>query len=109
MKRRRFLLGTAIVATGGTVAWQLDRVLGGTSLLADEAAARRIGARFAAEYPPDQTLLWRGAPPASPDAWADRLATLRREDFEGDRLVQVDGWWLAETEVRLCVWLHAHG
>ena len=76
------------------------------SPLADSYAARRIGERFAGLPESRGTLAWR-----TPDTiaqWAARLRQLIHEDFEKNRLVQVDGWWLAETELRLCVLIHAH-
>lgn len=75
--------------------------------MADSYAARRIGARFADTYPNPEEL-WRGDPPDTVAQWGARLRKLIREDFETNRLVQVDGWWLAETELRLCVFIHAH-
>jgi hypothetical protein len=70
--------------------------------LADSFAARAIGERFATRFP-DPTGLWRGQVPSSADEWPARLSALIADDLDHDRLIEVDGWWLAETEVRLCV------
>ena len=32
----------------------------------------------------------------------DWLQRRQREDFEADRIVQLEGWWLGETEARFC-------
>ena len=105
--RRGLLIAGSATIAGGSTLLLLDHLSGSDGPLADSYAAHRIGAQFAGTYPnPDD--LWRGAPPPDVTQWGPRLRKLIREDFESDRLVQVDGWWLAETEVRLCVYIHAY-
>jgi hypothetical protein len=104
--RRTFLAGGAALAAAGPLAAALQACARPGTPLRDSARARAIGARYAERYPEGADGLWRGRPPASDAEWAPRIAALRREDFEADRLVQVDGWWLAETELRLCVLLY---
>ena len=103
--RRRILIAGAATVAGGTAALLLSRVCDSDSPLADSYAARSIGERFAHTLPcPGE--LWLGAPPASVEQWAARLRSMISDDFDNNRLVQVDGWWLAETELRLCVYIH---
>ena len=105
--RRGVLIAGSATVAGGSIFLTLDRLFGSASPLADSYAARRIGARFADTYPNPEGL-WRDDPPDTAAQWGVRLQKLIREDFETNRLVQVDGWWLAETELRLCVFIHAH-
>jgi len=105
--RRTFLLAGGVAVAGGAIAWKLATWSRPGAPLADSASARRIGARFASRYPDAATALWQGRAPRNAAEWGPRLEQLRRADLEADRLVQVDGWWLAETELRLCVLLHA--
>jgi hypothetical protein len=103
--RRGLLIAGSATIVGGSALLALDQVFKSDAPLADSYAAYRIGERFAATYPnPDE--LWRGNPPTTFAQWRPRLSKLIHEDFESNRLVQVDGWWLAETEVRLCVYLY---
>ncbi|MGH0029397.1 MAG: hypothetical protein ACQGVC_06380 [Myxococcota bacterium] len=104
--RRRFLVGSAALLAGGSVTWALLKLQRPGSPLGDADVARRIGARHAARYPDAAAELWQEGPPQDEEAWLARVAALRRADFEADRLVEVEGWWLAETELRLCVLLH---
>jgi hypothetical protein len=95
-----------VTIAGGSALLALDRLFGSASPLADSYAALRIGQRFADAYPnPDE--IWRGEPPNTVAQWGPRLRELIGEDFKTNRLVQVDGWWLAETELRLCVLIYA--
>lgn len=103
--RRRILIAGAATVAAGTAALLLDRVFDSDSPLADSYAARRIGERFAHTLP-DPGKLWLGTPPASEEQWAARLRSMIGDDFDNNRLIQVDGWWLAETELRLCVYIH---
>jgi hypothetical protein len=98
------MAGATAVAGGSTILL-LDRVFGSDSPLADSYAARRLGERFARTLP-NPGELWRGAPPTSPEQWPVRLRSMISDDFDNNRLVQVDGWWLAETELRLCVYIY---
>tara|TARA_R110002049_G_scaffold29984_6_gene102240 strand:- start:276 stop:626 length:351 start_codon:yes stop_codon:yes gene_type:complete len=103
--RRGVLIAGAATVAGGSAVLLLDSVFGSDSPLADSYAARRIGERFAHALP-DPGELWHGEPPASIEQWAARLRTMISDDLDHNRLVQVDGWWLAETELRLCVYIH---
>jgi len=107
--RRSFLVGASLWLAGGALASSATGCSGAGTPLSDSETARRIGARFADRYPTDVETLFAGRPPQREADWAARIEALRRADFEADRLVRVDGWWLAETEVRLCVLLHARG
>lgn len=105
-RRGVLIAGSATVAGGLALLW-LDQIFGSASPLADSYAARRIGERFADTYP-NPGELWRGAPADTVAQWGPRLRDLISEDFETNRLVQVDGWWLAETELRLCVFIYSY-
>jgi hypothetical protein len=105
--RRTFLLGGAACLAGGAIVSALEGCYRSGTPLADSESARRIGARYAGRYPEGATGLFGGWPPENEKDWATRIEALRRADFEADRMVQVEGWWLAETELRLCVLLHA--
>jgi hypothetical protein len=105
--RRGVLIAGSATIVGSSTLFALDRLFTNASPLSDSYAARRIGEQFADTYPNPEGL-WRGAPPNTVAQWGARLHQLIREDFETNRLVQVDGWWLAETELRLCVFIHAH-
>ena len=105
--RRGVLIAGSATIAGGSTLLALDQLFPSTSPLADSYAARRIGERFADSYPNPEEL-WRGDPPYTIEQWGARLRKLIDEDFESNRLVQVDGWWLAETELQLCVFIHAH-
>jgi len=107
--RRTFLAGSALWLAGGALASTIKGCARAGTPLSDSATARRIGARFADRYPTDVEALFAGRPPEREADWAPRLEALRRADFDADRLVRVEGWWLAETEVRLCVLLHTRG
>lgn len=105
--RRSVLIAGSAAIAGGSLLLILDGLFEDASPLADSYAARRIGERFADMYPNPEEI-WRGAPPDTVAQWVASLRQLIHEDFETNRLVQVDGWWLAETELRLCVLIHAH-
>lgn len=107
IQRRAFLVGSAATIAGGSLVWALRDSPDPLAALLDSEPARRIGARYAAHYPEGERALWRGAPPSTEAEWMVRLDELRRLDFEADRLVEVDGWWLTETELRFCVLLHS--
>lgn len=100
--RRGVLLTGGAALAGGSALVALDYLTGEDGPLADSFAARRIGERYARQYP-DPGTLWRGDPPATTAQWPARLSRLIADDMEAGRLVQVEGWWLAETELRLCV------
>jgi hypothetical protein len=104
--RRGVLFAGAATIAGGSALLALDQFFPSDSPLADSYAACSIGKRFADTYPNPEEI-WRGAPPGTFSQWAPRLRELIGEDFETNRLVQVDGWWLAETELRLCVLIYS--
>ena len=107
--RRKFVVGCATVVAGSALAYGLQEWLLSGTPFADAEAARMVGARYAAQFPEGEAGLWRGQLPKTEADWVPRLQALRREDFEANRIVRVDGWWLAETELRLCVLLHEFG
>ncbi|CAA0118145.1 Uncharacterised protein [Halioglobus japonicus] len=103
--RRGVLIAGSATLAGGSALLLLDHVFESNSPLANSYAARRIGERFA-DTLANPAELWRGTPPASKEQWAPRLRAMISDDLEANRLVQVDGWWLAETELRLCVYIY---
>jgi hypothetical protein len=81
------------------------------SCLRASRSARRIGAAYLAELnsPPTMATLVRGLAPGLRSSCEIDRAEVRRAlreriqaDFARGRLVQVDGWFLSETEARLC-------
>lgn len=99
---RRAAVKAGLAAAAAGSAMVLWGELQQGSPLADSYAALRIGERFADQFP-DTDALWRGERPRDERLWGERLQTLLTEDYHQDRLLEVDGWWLAETEVRLAV------
>jgi len=82
--------------------------------LRDPAGARRIGVLYLERHPEeaDPTLLEaRIAEGAEldgvrcPTTAATALAAAGRRDFREGRTVQVEGWVLGRTELRLCAWV----
>ena len=82
--------------------------------LRDPVGARRVGALYLERHPEeaDPALLeariaedveLQGVRCATTAAAA--LATAGRRDFREGRTVQVEGWVLGRTELRLCAWL----
>ncbi|MBK6512193.1 MAG: hypothetical protein IPG06_23950 [Haliea sp.] len=105
-RRRVLIAGSAAIAVGSLLLIP-DGLFEDASPLADSYAARRIGGAVRRHVPePRGNLAWRT--PDTVAQWVARLRQLIHDDFETNRLVQVDGWWLAETELRLCVLIHAH-
>jgi len=127
---RRAFIGLGFVAAIGaasTVALELAaRRAGGPSLaelpaaLADPLAlrARRIGRAWLAAHPEeaDRDALARllgdlpGRARAAESVLRDAgvrawLRERQRDDFVEDRIVELDGWWLSQTEARFCAWL----
>jgi hypothetical protein len=125
--RRRFVLFAAGVGAAcglGALAELASRELGGVSLLdvpeelrdPGTSAARRVGAAWLRAHPEEASraaLEGLLAPlPAGVHAASLRAAELhdwlrerQRAEFRAGRLVQLEGWWLSPTEVRLCAWL----
>ncbi|MFQ5700169.1 MAG: hypothetical protein ACE5IL_18045, partial [Myxococcota bacterium] len=91
-------------------------------LLAHPGSAARLGRRFLEAHPAeaDRERLLRtlGLPrngvarvsPAQLEAHGRRLRELHREDFREARVVELGGWTLSLTELRLAalVWLDSH-
>jgi hypothetical protein len=79
-------------------------------VLGDRDAARSVGKRYLATRPgerDERTLLRLLRPLGDPEVLArDELGTrvrrAVRDDFTDGRVVLVDGWYLSETEARLC-------
>ena len=84
----------------------LDNLPASTVPLLDSAEARNIGRAFASAYP-DADEIWGGSPPGTIDEWGARIGEMIRDDLDADRTVEIDGWWLTETEVRFCVYVHS--
>ena len=114
---RRRLLALAAAAGIGAAAWRLadDGVADSpearlAAVLGDRDAARSVGERYLAGRPgerDEQALLRLLRPLGDPELLArDELGTrvrrAVREDFAQGRVVLVDGWYLSETEARLC-------
>jgi hypothetical protein len=114
---RRRLLGLLAAAGIGAVGWRLADESGADSpegrlaaVLGDQDAARSVGRRYLATHPgeaDEQALLRLLGPLGDPDVLAREQLTVRvrravRDDFAGGRVVLVDGWYLSETEARLC-------
>ena len=102
-RRTALKVGLASAAAGSAIALWGELRQGGP--LSDSYAALAIGRRFDDQFP-EPNVLWRGDTPSDQNDWPDRLQTLTTQDYEQDRLVDVDGWWLAETEVRLAVHIY---
>lgn len=115
LTRRRLLAALAAVGLGAA-GW---RVLDDgddspearlAAVLADRDAARNVGERYLDTRPAerDAALLVRrlaplGDPAVAPEqVLREQALDAVRRDFEVGRFVIVDGWYLAETEARLC-------
>jgi len=84
------------------------------NLLADPAAAARLGEIWFAESRPAETRAvyetrlarrlrnFGWSPSASPELARRALAASTRADYLGDRMVAIEKWHLAETEADLC-------
>ena len=118
LSRRSFLVvvaGTSGVAAA-LAAPRLLRVLDplGHGVREDAIqAARRIGRLYLSAHPEEANVsLLQGALFGDMGgAWDDRRAALAWEkagqaDFRAARLVALEGWWLAQSEARLCALLY---
>lgn len=73
-------------------------------------AARAVGEHYLAglDRPPDLPALLGELLGGMQPAWADEaeaqrfVADCHARDFAEGRIADVDGWWLSETEARLC-------
>jgi hypothetical protein len=126
--RRRFVGIALVTVTGGAAlvaAVGVSRRAGGPGLAELPVAigepglwgARRIGRAWLRAHPEeaDRIALERLLAPL-PEALR-RTGSLRdpkvlewlrerqRADFAADRIVELDGWWLSQTEARLCAYL----
>lgn len=99
------IAGTALLAGTNAIVALGDLPSSAASLF-ESAAAENIGQAFASAYP-NVDAVWRGRPPATKDQWGPRLRELIREDLDADQTIEIDGWWLTETEVRFCVYIHS--
>jgi hypothetical protein len=116
LSRRSFLLFAG--AAGGTALWapNLATILDplGRGVAEDsERAARRLGGFYLARHPEeaDTAALERALFGTAGNGWdggraAQTWAAACRADFRAERLVVLDGWWLARSEARLCALLH---
>ena len=123
MTRRRFVAGAALAAAAAIGASRLgddegdrreprDELTRRTAAaFADRDAATAVGAAYLAARPDEDELTVARALRASDPAWARartpanvrRLARgLSRRDYAAGRVVEVDGWFLSETEARMC-------
>ena len=102
-KRRGLILGAAAstAALGGLAV----RELTGHSLERSDDAAR-IGARAWKTHGKKAEALWARRRGGGDVEWANIVRAARRADIDSGNLVEVDGWWLAETEVLVCVLVH---
>jgi len=99
-RRRTLVWGAAAGVTGAGALAALE-LTGQTLDGCDDAA--RIGARFESAYGKKAEAL--GAASHTPE-WETRVGESLRKDLEAGNLVEVDGWWLAETELLVCVLIH---
>lgn len=100
-RRRTLVLGGVTGVAGlGVGTWQLHSSFDGC----DDAVA--IGARFASAYTQKSEALWQGRGGPGDAHWRAYVREQRRKDLEAGNLVEVDGWWLAETELLVCVLMH---
>ena len=123
MTRRRFVAGGALAAAAAFGVTRLVDDEGGrpeardeltrrvSAGFADRDAARAVGDRYLAAHPDEDELSVVRALRASDPAWSRvrtpanvrRLARrLSRRDYAAGRIVAVDGWYLSETEARIC-------
>ncbi len=109
---RRRLLALAAAAGVGAVGWRLadggadspeERL---TAVLGERDAARSVGRRYLAGHPDerDERALLRLLMPLGDPATLtqERVRRVVRSDFVAGRVVLVDGWYLSQTEARLC-------
>ncbi|MEL7207391.1 MAG: hypothetical protein AAGK32_04015 [Actinomycetota bacterium] len=112
--RRQFLaLGgaaTAVVLASGVLGACSDDAGPATpdATLPDaDEATRAVGERYLAVNPEEQNpaVLRAALPPdladVTPGQQVDAVDRAVREDFEADRITEVDGWLLSVTECRL--------
>lgn len=96
----RALAGLAAVSAAGPAA-----ALARTPDIAavDAVGAAEIGRAWLAAHPSDAASLRRAVFPNGPDAGTGpRLAQRIRTDFSAGRVFVHRGWFLSETEARLC-------
>jgi hypothetical protein len=117
LSRRSFLV--VVAGTSGAAALAGPRLLKildqlGHGVREDATrAARRVGRIYLSSHPEeaDPALLQRALFGAAGGSWDDRRAAIAWEeacqsDFRAARLVAVEGWWLAQSEARLCALLY---
>lgn len=73
--------------------------------------ARALGERYLAQNPQAadrralRARLGLDGAPVSPTSLRARIANLRQRDFEQARIVEVDGWVVAQSEAEICALL----
>ena len=114
--RRRFLVATATLggltaasacSNGESTANSND---GGAEATTGglPAGIEAIGSGYLAAHPKETETALTDGLPAGVDASADVEAQLKQAgdavaaDFKADRVERVNGWWLSETEARIC-------
>jgi len=121
---RRLLWVAAAVVSGQAFSERAAAVVGRPAvrglveLLPHGRSAALIGARFLATHPQEadlDTLVVRLGlsadalpPPLSPQlmAAARAIEALHIDDFRNDRLIEIEGWSLSVTELRLAAVVH---
>ena len=123
MTRRRFIAGAAVAAAAAIGVSRLSDEGGNgpgprdeltrrvAAAFADRDAATAVGEKYLAAHPDEHELTVVRALRASDPRWARARtsANLRRLarrtsrlDYAAGRVVAVDGWYLSETEARMC-------
>jgi hypothetical protein len=96
-------VGWRFAGDGGADSPEEERL---TAVLGDPDAARRVGRRYLDGRPEERderTLLRLLRQLGDPAALTqDRVRRAVRSDFAEGRVVLVEGWYLSQTEARLC-------
>lgn len=90
------LAGLAVVSAAGIAQAKTPAIAA-----IDPAGAAEIGGAWLAAHPADRATLRAELVPASDDAPA-RLKNRVRDDFRAGRIFMHKGWFLSETEAKLC-------
>src|SRR5688572_12909899 len=116
LSRRSFLLFAGVSGAAALWAPNLVKILDplGRGVAEDsERAARRLGRLYLTRHPEDAdaAVLERTLFGTTGAGWnggraAQTWATACQADFRAERVVVLDGWWLARSEARLCALLH---
>ena len=103
-RRTALKLGALGTAAGASLVL-FDAIFPDGHPLADSFATRALGKRLAERFE-NPVDLWQGKTPPVPKDWATRLKAMINSDFEAGRTDEIDGWWLSETELRLCAFIY---